>query len=151
MIFVYTLICPIDNAVKYIGITTNPEVRFDGNLKDPCKNAKTKWIKLLKKKKLSPIMKIIDMVPEKDKFEFEHHYISLYLKHGFSLVNTRIRKKNNEEYFNKIAKSEEQLFKEARLNAQRLRRGAKKDKPDFQEERRIRCRNAKNYLKSIKT
>ena len=55
----YKLICPIENKIRYIGITNNPNLRLKHHL--TCKNNKLKyeWIKRLKGFNQKPIMKII--------------------------------------------------------------------------------------------
>ena len=87
MIFVYTLICPVESVVKYIGITKDPEGRLSQHCGDVFHKEKNKWVRFLKKKKLKPVMKIIDMVPEKDKLTWEQHYVQLYKNNGAELLN----------------------------------------------------------------
>jgi hypothetical protein len=57
----YVLICPIDNIVRYVGISENPNERLKkGHLVDKRENPhKTRWIDKLKQLKLKPTLKII--------------------------------------------------------------------------------------------
>jgi len=90
MIFIYTLICPINNVVKYIGITNNRETRLNQHKQEDSKSRKGLWIKMLRKKKKIPIMKVIDMVTEDQKHIMEKYYIKLYIDNGFDLLNSKI-------------------------------------------------------------
>jgi hypothetical protein len=53
---VYTLSCPIENVVKYVGMTVNSlESRLQGHISQPLpKN--TEWINTLQQKNLKPII-----------------------------------------------------------------------------------------------
>ena len=65
MIYIYVLICPIDNKIRYVGKSKNPKTRYKQHLKDSEKRQNTekqRWIKQLKIKKQLPIMKIIKAV-----------------------------------------------------------------------------------------
>lgn len=65
MKYIYLLIDPINNIVRYVGATTNPKTRFTQHIKDASKEKKTgktdkqKWILKLIGKKLKPKMKIV--------------------------------------------------------------------------------------------
>lgn len=57
--YVYALICPIDNIIRYVGATKNPESRYKNHLKDSVNPRKREWINLLIKNGQLPVMKIL--------------------------------------------------------------------------------------------
>lgn len=78
MYYIYELICPIENVVKYIGLSKNPQKRYYSHLTEgnwhfsnlmsfngfrKLNNRKVEWISNLKKQGLKPLLNII--------FEFE--------------------------------------------------------------------------------
>jgi len=85
--FIYALIDPITEEVRYIGKSNNPKKRFSGHVVDKNKTYKTMWIRSLKKQNLSPILEIIDSVSFFEWEFWEQHYISLYRSWGFRLTN----------------------------------------------------------------
>jgi len=62
MIYIYMLICPIEQKVRYVGSSKNPKNRFRQHIKDAQKNRtqKQKWILSLKARMDLPIMKIVN-------------------------------------------------------------------------------------------
>ncbi len=56
--YVYSLICPIDKIVKYVGKSNDPLCRLNGHLSGRDNPRIIKWIRFLKKNNLSPIIKI---------------------------------------------------------------------------------------------
>jgi len=77
--FIYSLSCPIDGTIKYIGKANNPKSRLyehrrmrDNNL------AKNLWIKSLIDQNLLPILNIIEEVLISDWKDKEKFYISQY-------------------------------------------------------------------------
>lgn len=87
---VYSLIDPISNVVRYIGITRQPiKKRYNGHiylLKQ--KSKKISWIKSLSAKGVAPIMDIIDdNLIRSVAFKKEKEYIKLYLSAGANLTN----------------------------------------------------------------
>lgn len=70
MNYIYVLICPIENKIRYVGKSKNPKTRYKQHLKDAEKKQNTKkqkWIRELKSKKLYPIIKIIDKEENEEK------------------------------------------------------------------------------------
>jgi predicted GIY-YIG superfamily endonuclease len=68
MYFLYNLIDPITNDIKYVGYTKNPKRRIWEHIRDAKKGIKTykcEWIRSLLDKKNIPIMEIIS--------EYESH------------------------------------------------------------------------------
>lgn len=62
MIYIYILVCPIDNVVRYVGSSKNPKIRFKQHIKDAQHNRtkKQKWILNLKSRMDLPIMRIVN-------------------------------------------------------------------------------------------
>ncbi len=85
--FIYALIDPRDNKVRYIGKANKPKYRLQAHLTDKTKTHKCSWIKSLLKEDLKPELLIIDEVSFKEWQFWEQHYISLYKSWGFNLTN----------------------------------------------------------------
>lgn len=88
--FIYCLICPETNIVKYIGKSKDPIKRFrshlsKNNLLESTK--KNNWLVSLLRENLIPVMEIIDEVPEKEIDYWERFYIQLFRSWGFELLN----------------------------------------------------------------
>lgn len=90
--FIYALIDPRDNQVRYIGKSNKPGQRLIDHLSESriCKkhgSLKVNWIKSLLKLNLKPELLIIDEISF-DEWQFwEQYYISLYKSWGFVLKN----------------------------------------------------------------
>ncbi len=88
MIFIYLLVDPITDEIKYVGKTNEPLVRLRGHLVvRNTKKRKDAWIKSLKDKKLKPVVEIIDEVVDEEWEFWEQYYISLFRSWGFNLYN----------------------------------------------------------------
>ncbi len=85
--FIYILIDPTTNQVRYVGKSNNVNKRLEGHLLDTKKTYKANWIKSLKAKDLKPILETIDEVLKEDWKFWEQHYICLYKSWGFNLTN----------------------------------------------------------------
>lgn len=58
---IYTLTCPIDNVVRYVGCSMNAERRLMQHLSTPSgTEAKIKWLQRLTDKGLKPILSIVE-------------------------------------------------------------------------------------------
>lgn len=86
--FIYILVDPRDDKVRYIGKSNNPKKRLEGHLGDKKKTHKCNWIKSLTTLNLRPIIETIDEVLESEWQFWEVHYISLYKSWGFDLTNS---------------------------------------------------------------
>lgn len=88
--FIYVLLDPISNEVRYIGKSDNPKNRLAEHIKKSIYKStyKNKWIQYLLKKSLKPVIEIIDEVRQEDWSFWEKHYISLYKSWGFKLTNS---------------------------------------------------------------
>ena len=75
--FVYELIDPRTDDVVYIGITNNPNLRFQAHLSDTETNDKKgKWIEQLREESFEPRMKILEIVETREEaFEREKYWI----------------------------------------------------------------------------
>lgn len=86
--FIYALVCPISNKVRYIGKANNPKDRLSDHRRIRDNNLPKKlWIKSLLEMRLSPILLIleeVDMSVWKDKEKF---YINKYKDLGSELLN----------------------------------------------------------------
>ena len=83
-IYIYCLIDPNDNLIKYIGKTKNKSKRYYEHIRR-CRDTTSKknsWILSLLYKDQKPIMEIIDIVDSECDNFWESHYISLYRSWG---------------------------------------------------------------------
>lgn len=85
--FIYELIDPKTNQVRYIGKSNNPKERFYQHLSDKKKTHKGNWVRFLLNENLKPILEVIDKVDINEWKFWEQHYISLYKSWGFDLTN----------------------------------------------------------------
>lgn len=87
--FIYCLIDPRDNQIRYVGKSNNPKER----LKNHCNPAryrptyKFNWIKKLRQLELKPILKILEEVDIEIWKQKEKYWIDFYKSEGFNLVN----------------------------------------------------------------
>jgi hypothetical protein len=90
IIYIYVLIDPRTDEIKYVGKKNNPEKRLYSHL-CPCMlkadNIKNRWLKKLKKEKLKPIMKVIDTTDNDHWEEKEKYWIKHYRELGCPLKN----------------------------------------------------------------
>lgn len=87
--FIYSLVDPRSNQIRYIGKSNNPKKRLSAHLSEKRRTHKSHWIQSLKKVGLKPILNIVDEVLLKEWEFWEMHYISLYKSWGFDLTNQR--------------------------------------------------------------
>lgn len=90
-VFIYALIDPETNEIRYIGKAVNPKNRLLGHLREAKKNIKhnhkVHWIRKLLSKNLKPIVLTLEEVSEDIWREKEREYITFYKKQGFRLTN----------------------------------------------------------------
>jgi len=86
--YIYTLEHPKTGEIRYVGKTNNPERRLHYHWTVGYKqNNKTgNWLKSLKKKKLKPILSIVDIIDGKWEW-LEKYWISQFKTWGFKLTN----------------------------------------------------------------
>jgi len=88
MVYIYILIDPLTNEVRYCGKTNNIKVRLAGHLKEKrSNNDKMDWVKNLKSQKVKPKLCVIDEVPDEDWSFWEKYWISQLKCWGFDLLN----------------------------------------------------------------
>jgi hypothetical protein len=80
--YIYVLLDPRDNQVRYVGKTTQPLKRLKSHISE-CKSEKTKhrrakWIRRIIKENLIPIIKFVKICPLQDFEKYEIEYIKLY-------------------------------------------------------------------------
>ena len=79
--YIYALICPMDNIVKYVGCSKDPEQRLRAsfNYRTVENKRKFEWFNLLKKDNNYPIIEILSNSTDIDiAIEEEQFYISKY-------------------------------------------------------------------------
>jgi hypothetical protein len=89
-VYIYALIDPRDGEIRYIGKAKNLKKRLEKHISPPnlkVDNHKTNWIKLLKKLKLKPIIREIELVPLNVWEEKEKYWIKYYREQGCDLTN----------------------------------------------------------------
>ena len=86
---IYTLSCPINGDVRYIGKTNNPEQRLKNHLNKArdYNTHKRNWINKLRNQGFKPIFTIIDEVPIDNWQYWEKFYILKFKQLGCDLVN----------------------------------------------------------------
>jgi hypothetical protein len=91
--FIYVLIDPIDNLIKYVGKSDTPEKRRKQHIQESvsefsyANTLKVNWIKNIVSQGLEPVMQIIDEVPKTEWRFWEKHWEDLLLSWGFPLKN----------------------------------------------------------------
>jgi hypothetical protein len=90
--YIYILICPIDQEIKYVGKANNPQRRLRDHMKDFRSRLgefkKTAWLLKLYQQGLKPDMEIVDEV-EIDKWkEMESFWIAYFKSIGCNLLNS---------------------------------------------------------------
>jgi len=90
--FIYSLVCPLDGQVKYVGKANDPKGRFrkhkslgDTNTGD--NTAKNVWIKSLLDQGLLPILEIIEEVDVAEWKTKEKFYVRQFKENGIKLFN----------------------------------------------------------------
>ena len=78
--YIYALLDPRDNEVRYIGKTINPTKRLSEHLADSKReyNYRSMWIKSLVRENLKPLIKFLKICPLSDFVKYETEYIKLY-------------------------------------------------------------------------
>lgn len=77
-IYIYALIDPRDNQVRYIGKTKNVEKRLKEHLNRSTITKKGSWIKSLKEQNLKPSIQIIDTTSNIDWITKEQYWIGMF-------------------------------------------------------------------------
>jgi len=86
--YIYGLVDPETNEVRYVGKSNNPKVRYQSHLIDKKSNPhKTSWIKSLSKRGLKPKLVILEEATRDKWEERERYWIKHYQDEGAPLVN----------------------------------------------------------------
>jgi hypothetical protein len=87
--FVYSLCDPRTNSVRYIGVTSQPELRYEHHVQDTGKSTtlNRKWLRELKEIGIKPIMTIIEECSRSEKCSRERFWIAYYLEQNAELNN----------------------------------------------------------------
>jgi hypothetical protein len=89
--YIYELVDPRTDQIRYVGITNNPELRLYQHTN--CIDAtgvKLAWLEEMRNDRVKPIMRIIETTDSKQQAEAqEKHWIQEFIKSGFDLVNVR--------------------------------------------------------------
>lgn len=85
--WIYELIDPRNNEVRYVGYTANLKARYTNHINDKAVNHKRNWIFGLRQIGLKPIMNIIEECDSSIVGERERFWISEYKAKGVNLVN----------------------------------------------------------------
>jgi len=84
--FIYS-ISDENEIVRYIGKSNNPRRRLYQHINEKSNIHKYNWIKSIIKREKSPIVNIVDEVPENEWEFWEQYWISQFKSWGFNLLN----------------------------------------------------------------
>jgi hypothetical protein len=100
--FIYYLICPISNEVKYVGKTKNPKTRYNQHIKklDKQETPKKMWLQDLFSKGLKPKLKIVEEI-NGDGRSLEQKHVTLNKNTILNIHNPEKGMKSNQ--WNKTA------------------------------------------------
>ncbi len=89
--YIYTLVDPETNAIRYIGkTTTSLRERLTNHLCEKKDDRKNRWINKLKRQGLKPLIQLIEEVPIDAWRERECYWIAYYHAQGCDLTNTSL-------------------------------------------------------------
>jgi len=86
-VFIYALIDPRTDEIKYVGKTNNLKARLSKHINRKLKTKVSCWIRSVLKEDMLPIMEVLDEVPNSEWQFWEQHWIWLCLSWGFNLKN----------------------------------------------------------------
>lgn len=86
--YIYTLEDPTTGEVRYVGKAINPQHRYKSHLKDKSETYKTRWIRSLQRRGLSPSLGILEEIEDGCGWEEAERFWIESLKHlGCNLTN----------------------------------------------------------------
>lgn len=85
--FIYALIDPNTQQIRYIGKSNNPQKRLEQHFKEKVHTYKTMWLKSLEGKGQTPEILILEEVLVSQWQEREIHWIAFYREQGLDLAN----------------------------------------------------------------
>ena len=87
-VFIYGLVDPISNEIRYVGKSVDPEGRLEQHIKDQSHVYRTYWIRSLLKRGLKPTCIILERVePSNDWEASERYWIAYGHEQGWRLTN----------------------------------------------------------------
>jgi len=129
MVTIYSLSCPIDGQVKYIGLTSDSlEKRLAGHLANPTNGANYNWFYKLSKENKKPIIEYVDSCSDnkREGMQLESHWIQQFKSWGFDLNNgKRVLSDRKIRKEVKITDIPEKLFNKITENAEKNQRTQK--------------------------
>lgn len=87
MIYIYGLVDPRNDEIRYIGASKNPRKRLIEHIRDTKRNYRVIWINKLKRENLLPGIIIIEECTEENWQERERYLISFYRNQNARLTN----------------------------------------------------------------
>ena len=84
---IYTLSCPLENRVMYVGQTTNLKNRYYSHKNGGCNSDLNLWVYNLKIIGMFPIITVIDVYSIENKISVEDKWIKYYSLNGNELFN----------------------------------------------------------------
>lgn len=99
--YIYGLVDPLNNKIKYIGKAKNPQDRFKSHLLKPSPLLSS-WFTELKKIGKEPILTILETVEKHNVLVIEKSYIEKYKDNN--LFNINSNSKNSPEHLREIIK-----------------------------------------------
>ena len=87
MIFIYTLLDPRTGDIRYVGRTNNLQKRLAGHLRARDDSHRSRWIRLLLREGLKPLMVVQDRCSEQLCRALEAAYTDYFESLGYSLTN----------------------------------------------------------------
>lgn len=98
MKYIYGLLDPISNKIRYVGQTDNLTQRLQQHLQDTSNTPKVEWIKALKSTNTPPKMIVLSEVKDgENAHEIEYRWIYFGRQNGWPLTNTVAMK--TQEYY----------------------------------------------------
>jgi hypothetical protein len=88
MIYIYALIDPRDNEVRYVGRTEDPENRLEEHISQH-RDGMREWVEELADIDLAPRLRILEIQPCYG-WRAERYWIQFYLSNGAALLNKMI-------------------------------------------------------------
>jgi len=95
MIYIYGLECPIENTIRYIGKSNNPNKRLSGHITTAISgryaHRTSRWIRRLAAQSLKPRLVILHIVGKGERWqEVERKFIADAESHGWRLTNSTL-------------------------------------------------------------
>lgn len=89
MTYIYSLNCPLTGEVKYIGKSDNPQKRLNQHISESKskRSRKDKWINSLLSRNLTPILEILEQIPQNKWKSTERKWIRNMKQSGVHLLN----------------------------------------------------------------